>query len=78
MSDIWHNPSAYLNGTVPLNVTGYITGCTATTCVSKSAWDSYMWYDVLHPSEQTERIIAREFLGVVNGTSKWGTTWADI
>jgi hypothetical protein len=30
-----------------------------------------MWYDDLHPSEQTDRVIAREFVNVVNGVSSW-------
>lgn len=34
-----------------------------------------MWYDALHPSEQTDRIIAREFVDMVNGDGKWGKTW---
>jgi hypothetical protein len=77
MSDIWNRPSIYLNGTVPLNVTGYAAECPTSVCTSKSAWDSYMWYDELHPSEQTDRIIAREFLGVLKGGSKWATYWQD-
>ncbi|OOQ83027.1 putative GDSL-like lipase/acylhydrolase [Penicillium brasilianum] len=67
MSDIWNRPSVYLNGTVPLNVTGYAAGCSTSVCTSKSSWDSYMWYDELHPSEQTDRIIAREFVEVLKG-----------
>jgi hypothetical protein len=35
-----------------------------------------MWYDELHLSEQTDRIIAREFVGVVEGGSKWATYWS--
>jgi len=33
--------------------------------------DSYMWYDELHPSEQTSRIVAKEFVGVLNRESKY-------
>jgi hypothetical protein len=36
-----------------------------------------MWYDELHPSEQTDRVIAREFVDVVKGKSKWATYWSD-
>lgn len=74
MSDIWQNPSQYLNGTVPFNVTGYITGC-GSACSDASVRDSYMWYDPLHPSEQTTRIIAREFVDIVNGNGTWSKTW---
>ncbi|KAH8660592.1 GDSL lipase/acylhydrolase family protein [Xylariales sp. PMI_506] len=76
-SDIWNSPSLYLNGTVPLNVEGYVKECLNTTCASPSAWDSYMWYDELHPSEQTDRILAAEFLEVVNGRSKWAKYWTN-
>lgn len=58
-----------------MNVTGYAAECPNTTCTSKSSWDSYMWYDELHPSEQTDRIIAREFLEVLKGGSRWARYW---
>ncbi|KAK7509276.1 GDSL lipase/acylhydrolase family protein [Phyllosticta citricarpa] len=72
ITDIYVNPAAYLNGTAPLNVDSYIT---ANMTMLPSDRDSYLWYDSLHPSEQTDRIIAREFVGVVRGGSKWGTYW---
>ncbi|KAL2811619.1 GDSL lipase/esterase [Aspergillus granulosus] len=75
MTDIWNHPSSYLNGTAPLNVTGFVSGCLNSSCTSRSSWDSYMWYDELHPSEQTDRVIAREFVDVVVGNSKWATYW---
>ncbi|OMP88819.1 GDSL esterase/lipase [Diplodia seriata] len=71
-TDIYENPADYLNGTAPLNVQGYIS---ANESLSLSDRDSYMWYDALHPSEQTDRVIAREFVDVVKGTSKWATYW---
>lgn len=77
MSDIWSSPSLYLNGTEPLNVTGYITQCAKSTCASLPSRDSYMWYDELHPSEQTDRIIAQEFVNVVKGEGKWSKYWSD-
>ncbi|KAF2714193.1 carbohydrate esterase family 16 protein [Pleomassaria siparia CBS 279.74] len=78
MTDIWHNPAAYLNGSAPLNVTGVIDLCdvTGSNCTVKADKDSYMWYDELHPSEQTSRVIAREFVGVLSGGSKWAKYWA--
>ncbi|KAI9146927.1 Acetylesterase [Paramyrothecium foliicola] len=72
MSDIWHNPSKYLNGTLPLNVTSFVTAC-GKACDSNDARDSYMWYDELHPSEQTDRVVAEEFIKVVNGTSRFAS-----
>ncbi|CAN8102219.1 unnamed protein product [Discula destructiva] len=74
LSDMWHNPPNYLNGTVPLNVTSYITQC-GLPCAASSVRDSYMWYDSLHPSEQTDRIIAQEFVNIVNGNGTWSRTF---
>lgn len=77
MTDIWQNPQAYLNGTAPANVTGFINHCNAQggDCVEAQSKDSYMWYDELHPSEQTSRIVAREFVSVLGGQSKWAKYW---
>lgn len=71
---MWNNPGSYLNGTVPVNVTSTINACGA-ACNESSIRDSYLWYDSLHPSEQTDRIIAREFVDIVAGNSTWGRTW---
>lgn len=78
MTDIHSNPSAYLNGTAPLNVNGYVNHCNTTggDCEASPNPDSYLWYDELHPSEQTERVIAREFVNVVEGSSQWATYWS--
>jgi phospholipase/lecithinase/hemolysin len=73
LTDIYNNPAAYLNGTSPLDVTGY-AHFNGTVNASP---DSFMWYDELHPSEQTDRVIAREFVDVVKGNSKWATYWSD-
>lgn len=77
MTDIYNNPSEYLNGTAPLNVTGVVHRCDSTgaNCTTNPIPDSFMWYDDLHPSEQTSRIIGREFVGVVNGISRWASYW---
>ncbi|KAH8598690.1 hypothetical protein B0O99DRAFT_697986 [Bisporella sp. PMI_857] len=77
MRDIYHNPAQYLNGTPPYNVTGYINHCTlkSTDCVriDKDNPDAFMWYDELHPSEQTWRIVANNFVDIINGRSVWAT-----
>lgn len=77
LTDVYHNPKNYLNGTAPLNVQGVshvcnLQGGNCTTAGVKER-DSYMWYDPLHPSEQTSRIVAREFVSVLGGKSKWAT-----
>lgn len=57
----------YLNGTAPANVTGVGKG--------SASPDSFLWYDTLHPSEQTDRVIARTFVDVVSGSSEYATYW---
>lgn len=86
ISDIRANPQNYLNGTAPLNVTGCINSCvfqlnestsgTADCTVAEgTARDSFLWYDELHPSEQTDRVIAREISSaIVRNSSDW-ITW---
>nr|POE54425.1 acetylesterase [Quercus suber] len=66
-TDIINNPSAYLNGTAPLNVTGYISHCNYTTgdCVRDPNPDSFFWFDELHASQETARVTAEEFVNVV-------------
>lgn len=78
MTDIHSNPSTYLNGSAPLNVNGYVNHCNTTggDCQANPSPDSFVWYDELHPSEQTERVIAKEFVNVVKGSSKWTTYWS--
>ncbi|RMZ07326.1 hypothetical protein D0860_05163 [Hortaea werneckii] len=78
MTDIHNNPSQYLNGTAPLNVTGHVNQCNVTggDCVASDSPDSFLWYDELHPSEQAERVIARTFVDVVKGASQWATYWS--
>jgi hypothetical protein len=73
LTDIYNNPSQYLNGSAPLDVTGYANNVNGSNNTSP---DSFMWYDELHPSEQTDRVIAREFVDVVKGGSKWATYWS--
>ena len=53
MSDIYDNPTAYLNGSQPANVTGYEHHCNlnGTSCqlmYNGTSSDSFMWYDELH------------------------------
>ncbi|EMC93212.1 carbohydrate esterase family 16 protein [Baudoinia panamericana UAMH 10762] len=78
MQDIHDNPTVYLNGTAPLNVTGVVNACNATggNCVASPSPDSFMWYDELHPSEQVERVVARTFVDVVSGVSSFATYWS--
>ncbi|KAI9654163.1 MAG: hypothetical protein M1831_005517 [Alyxoria varia] len=71
--DIYTHPLQYLNGTTPPKVDRFINHCNldSTNCSRASDPDSYVWYDELHPSEQVDRVIAREFTNVLSGTSQF-------
>ncbi|KAF5391336.1 hypothetical protein D9757_002048 [Collybiopsis confluens] len=84
--DMIAHPTSYLNGTAPLNVTGCVHSCVyqlnestadtgACTIVNGTDRDSFMWYDELHPSEQTDRNIAKEIAAVIEGKENRWTTW---
>lgn len=77
ISDMYYNPSQYFNGTSPPNVQGWSNQCNSTggECVLDASPDSFLWFDALHPSEQADRVFAKEFLGVVEGGSRWATYW---
>ncbi|KAF9803874.1 hypothetical protein IEO21_09547 [Rhodonia placenta] len=86
ISDIYYNPHNYLNGTAPLNVTGCARSCifqvnestsgpSDCTVAEGTARDSFLWWDEVHPSEQTDRVIAREITSaIVRNSSEW-ITW---
>ncbi|MCJ1292882.1 hypothetical protein MMC34_004435 [Xylographa carneopallida] len=75
--DIFTNPTAYLNGSAPANVTGFQHHCSLNGSVcynfEPDSPDSFLFYDELHPSEQTDRIIAKNFVDVLNGNSSYAT-----
>ncbi|KAK5551209.1 hypothetical protein LTR46_010795 [Exophiala xenobiotica] len=82
ISDVYDDPTLYLNGTGVMaggeSVWGYEHHCNVnqTVCVRQENGtnpDGFLWYDELHPSEQTDRVIARNFIDVLNGTSKYAT-----
>ncbi|CAL1698361.1 unnamed protein product [Somion occarium] len=84
-SDIIAHPMNYLNGTAPLNVTGAAHACVfelnestsqtgvCTDAVGPAA-DSFL-FDELHPSEQTDRVVAREVAAAIRRKSSKWTTW---
>ncbi|KAG9020057.1 hypothetical protein FS842_007619, partial [Serendipita sp. 407] len=45
------------------------------TVVTGTDVDSFVWYDELHPSEQTHRILAREMASVMKGKKTKWVTW---
>ncbi|KAG2130906.1 carbohydrate esterase family 16 protein [Suillus clintonianus] len=83
-TDMYNNPQNYFNGTAPYNVTGCINSCVYTTnstaaptCTVANGTDrdSFLWYDELHPSQQSDRIVAREITAVMKGEQNQWTTW---
>ncbi|VDC02525.1 unnamed protein product [Peniophora sp. CBMAI 1063] len=85
-TDILDHPERYLNGTKPYNVTGAAFACVYQVneslsdpgdCTSNwgSDADSFVWYNELHPSEQSDRIVAREIAKVLEGTESRWVTW---
>lgn len=45
------------------------------TVAQGSDRDSFLWYDELHPSEQTSRLVARAISNLFQGTSTMWTTF---
>ncbi|KAH8817365.1 hypothetical protein F5884DRAFT_874362 [Xylogone sp. PMI_703] len=78
MTDIFNNPSQYLNGTSPLDVTNPYHQCNITTgtCVNATAsFDSYYWWDEVHPSVRVFQVIADAFVNITKGSSRWAQYW---
>jgi len=84
--DMLAHPALYLNGTAPLNITGCAHSCVfqlnepttdpgVCTIANGTDRDSFLWYDELHPSEQTDRNIAKEIAEVIEGKQNQWTTW---
>jgi len=84
--DMLAHPALYLNGTAPLNITGCVHSCVyqlnesptdtgICTIANGTDRDSFLWYDELHPSEQTDRNIAKEVAEVIEGKSNRWTRW---
>jgi phospholipase/lecithinase/hemolysin len=85
--DILQNPTTYLNGTGPVELRQPVKSCVyeanadittaKPTCslASSSHADNHVWYDELHPSEQVNRIIAKEVVKVVKGEKSRWTQW---
>ncbi|KAJ8514901.1 hypothetical protein ONZ45_g7607 [Pleurotus djamor] len=83
---MFDNPAAFLNGTAPLNVNGAVNKCvfpldgqpsTGVVCTTAQGTDrdSFLWFDELHPSEQADRIVAREIAAVIQGKGSKFSRW---
>lgn len=76
IADIYYNPTKYLPS--PANVTGVYHSCAVagTPCVdSELPLSHFLWYDELHPSTKADEIIAKEFIQVVKGQSRFAAYW---
>ncbi|KAI0729700.1 GDSL lipase/esterase [Fomitopsis betulina] len=84
--NMYANPGNYLNGTAPLNITGCIKSCifqvnestsgpSDCTIAEGTAQDSFLWYDEVHPSEQSFRVVAREIADAITRNSTDYITW---
>lgn len=84
-ADMYSCPALYLNGTAPLNVTGAVRACVLQlnepsgpeycTVATGTDKDSFLWYVTVHPSEQADRVVAREIAQVIDGQENEWTTW---
>ncbi|KAE8447780.1 hypothetical protein EG329_010174 [Mollisiaceae sp. DMI_Dod_QoI] len=77
LTDIYYNPTAFgLTAPAIVDHPYYVCDLSGNNCVPSSiSLDHYMWYDELHPSQQTDEAIAKEFVNVVKGSSKYATYW---
>ncbi|KAJ7621035.1 carbohydrate esterase family 16 protein [Roridomyces roridus] len=81
--DMFDHPALYLNGTAPLNATGCWDSCVSPpgggtldcTIANGTDRDSFLWADELHPSEQADRIVAREMALTLSGKNSRWATW---
>ncbi|RDX54918.1 hypothetical protein OH76DRAFT_849959 [Lentinus brumalis] len=77
--EMYDNPTQYFNGSIPANVTDHCHQCPDPDdwrqcgigdCTLEER-DSYMWWDELHPSEQTGRNLAAEMHKKILGESQY-------
>jgi len=72
--DMYNNPADFLNGSQPLNVTGFYGHIGGHAPGDR---DSYLWWNELHPSEQAQRNVAKQIVATLSGTSKYATYLGD-
>jgi len=77
INDIYNDPTEFFPGEQGrvFNVTGFYHDCddNGSNCVNQEApYDTFLWYDQLHPTQATMSIVAKEFVNVVDGISKYG------
>ncbi|KAJ7085374.1 hypothetical protein B0H15DRAFT_988213, partial [Mycena belliarum] len=75
--DMYNEPAKWFNGSIPANSTSHCHQCPDPEDYRQcgigdctlAERDSYMWWDELHPSEQTGRNLAREMWKKLEGKS---------
>lgn len=80
-TDIYSHPTQFLDS--PADVTGQYLTCDPAAaewwnvCTTKEGREAaqFLWYDELHPSERVDAVIAKEFVKLVEGKSKYATYW---
>ncbi|KAH8659248.1 GDSL lipase/esterase [Tricladium varicosporioides] len=77
MTDMYNNPTAYFTSPANVQNSYHVCDTTGANCTDATSvgLDHYMWYDDLHPSQKTDEGIAKEFVNVVKGSSKYATYW---
>ncbi|PLN85324.1 glycoside hydrolase [Aspergillus taichungensis] len=77
LSDAYNHPEDFFGQGSAVNVTGYNKHCDVKgqNCQNLPHPEQFMWYDELHPSEVTDKVIADEFVKVIRGKSKYATYW---
>lgn len=77
LSDVYNHPEDFFGQGSAVNVTGYNKHCDVKgqDCQYLPHPEQFMWYDELHPSEVTDKVIADEFVKVIGGKSKYATYW---
>lgn len=76
LTDIYNNPTQYLPAPAVVDKPYILCDLSGSPCPQQPGdLDGYLWYDELHPSQGTDKVIATEFINVVKGTSKYATYW---
>ncbi|PQE31364.1 acetyl esterase protein [Rutstroemia sp. NJR-2017a WRK4] len=76
MTDIYNNPTKFLPAPAVVDKPYILCDLSGSPCPQQPGnIEGYMWYDELHPSPGTDKVIANEFINVVKGTSKYATYW---
>ncbi|ELU42898.1 GDSL-like lipase/Acylhydrolase domain-containing protein [Rhizoctonia solani AG-1 IA] len=84
-NDIYNNPWKYLVGPDynvkdAINACRYPEGSSELICVNQppEVHDSFLWWDEIHPSEQTNRVIAHHLLAALRGTSPFVSWYGSV